>query len=214
MNSASWHCFDIPDAGIAQAWAINEWIAYHLLLGVEHVNLLVENNTDNLLSVLEPWGDYVSTRTHDPELHGWQDCFTKHKDNYTWIAFFDIDEYLNPLKEGCVYEVLEDYEQYGGLSVSYGLFSDPKHRIARRHRETPMEATNFTLGQPHALVKALCVSNHTRAPSWAMPHCCSFKDGYYSVDENFEHVGATGKPCWFQVRVHGCGKAARRIIDV
>ena len=166
---------------------------------MEHINLLVENNTDNLLSVLEPWKGYISTRTHDPELHGWQDCFKKYKDNYTWIAFMDIDEYLNPLKADCLSQVLEDYEQYGGLSVSYGLFSDPKHRIARRYRETPMEATNFTLGQPHPLVKALCVANHTKAPSWHMPHCCSFKEGHYSVDENFEHVGVVGKPCWFQV---------------
>ena len=110
---------------------------------------------------------------------------------------------LHSLHFSC--QVLDDYEQYGGLSVSYGIFSDPKLRLARRFRETPMEVTNYTLGVPHPLVKCVCVANHTSAPTHNMPHCCSYKEGYFGVDENFEPVGAKGQPCWFQVTGWGLG---------
>lgn len=93
-------------AGAAQAWAINDWIAYHLLLGVEHIDLLVENNSDNLLAVLEPWGDYVTTRNKDSHgEHGWKLCFEAFKHKYKWVAFMDIDEFLNPLKDDCLHQV-------------------------------------------------------------------------------------------------------------
>lgn len=58
---------------------------------------------------------------------------------------------------------------------------------------------------PHFPVKPICFSEHTKEPAWHMPHCCVYKEGFHAVDENFEPVGANGKPCWRQVILEGAG---------
>eukprot|EP00887_Chlorella_sp_A99_P005842 scaffold1.g5842.t1 len=197
-----------------QAWAMNEWLAYHALLGVEHMNILVDNlNTDNLLGVLAPWVEagLASTRYNDSTgAHNWRvlaamppshghdsgahDCFQRLKRNYTWVAFMDVDE--------CIWSVLEDFRNYGGLALSYGLFGDAKQRLERRRRETAIEATNFTLGTPHSLVKSVCQSNRTLGPVKDMPHCCAYTRGNFAVDESFVPMGKHDAP-WFQVSPAG-----------
>lgn len=51
--------------------------------------------------------------------------------------------------------------------------------------------------EPHALVKPICLTAHTKEPTHQMPHCCTYKDGFLGVDENFEPL-RKGKACWFQ----------------
>ena len=71
------------------AWAVNEWLAYHLLLGVEHISFLVDaQNSDNIEAVLAPWREFVSVETGSTDLNaGLQRCFDTFSPNYTWIAF-------------------------------------------------------------------------------------------------------------------------------
>ena len=109
-----------------QAWAVNEWLAYHKLLGVEHVRIVEDNSTDNFYDVIEPWWPFASAQRAKPGAYGWKLCWDQLSPHYTWIAFIDMDEYLTPLREGCLHEVLKDYEQFGGLVVAYSLYNDAK----------------------------------------------------------------------------------------
>ena len=53
---------------------------------------------------------------------------------------------------------------------------------------------------PHPLVKPICFTAHTRQPTWNMPHCCSYKEGFEGVDENFVPLDkGKGSHCYFQV---------------
>ena len=113
-----------------QAWAVNEWLAYHKLLGVEHVHVVVDRNEDNFLDVVKPWGSFVTTSDASRNSSYWHNCFLEHGKKYKWIAFIDMDEYLTPLADECIHSVLKDYEKYGGLVASYSLYNDAKQVVA------------------------------------------------------------------------------------
>ena len=110
-----------------------------------------------------------------------------------------MDEYLTPLREECLPDVLQDYEAHGGLSVSNAKFNDAAAMLSRGARRTAFEATNYTLGVPHPLLKPICYSAHSKGPARSMHHCCVYKEGFHAVDENFEPILNTkGAPCWDQ----------------
>ena len=107
-----------------QAWAVNEWLAYHKLMGVEHVHFVVDKNEDNFIEVVKRWRPFASTSDHEPNTQYLHKCFLEFSPKYKWIAFIELDEYLTPLREDCMHEVLKDYEKFGGLAVSNGLYND------------------------------------------------------------------------------------------
>jgi len=98
-----------------EARYIEEWLAYHLLLKVDHFYIYNDRSTDNLLQVLAPyinkglvslipWG--LKNRTIDPKFvpedpiftrpqrFAIGDCLFNRKSESEWFAIFDIDEFL------------------------------------------------------------------------------------------------------------------------
>jgi hypothetical protein len=187
-----------------QAWLLNEWIYYHLSIGINKIGIFSDNSTDNILEVLQPWGEYIEILTPGMEYNQGKlgqmrrQCYEANKRDFGWIAFTEIDEFLFPLSDECIYDVLKDYDGYGGLSVSYGIFKDAQKLFYKREHETVFEATDFTLGVPAALVKPICNTKYSTGPTRDMPHCCNYSKDYFAVDENFARMGAPGTRCWAQ----------------
>jgi hypothetical protein len=98
-----------------EALYIEEWLAYHMLLKVDHFFIYDDGSSDNLVDVLEPyiklgvvtlipWGK--TNRTVDPSLvqldpeytrkqrFAIADCLFNHKDESEWFGVFDVDEFL------------------------------------------------------------------------------------------------------------------------
>lgn len=81
---------------------IKEFVEYYKKLGIDKI-FLYDNNHDGEEHFEDVIGDYVDkgfveiTNFRNKEvcqLESYQDCYDKHKDEYDWICFFDIDEYL------------------------------------------------------------------------------------------------------------------------
>ncbi len=156
--------------------------------------------------ILKPWIEVglVSLRKADYNLHlesqgsgQWRahdSCFKEFGNRYKWIANFDVDEWVIPLDEPCLPDLLAKYQNYSSLQVGWTMVS-AEHIFMRRDHMTVFEASNFTLGAPHSLVKPLC--NTGKSPGFPidMAHCChDSADGYHRVDEQFRHNSSD--PCW------------------
>ena len=64
--------------------------------------------------MVKPWRPCVSTSDNELDTSYWHKCFLQLSSKYKWIAFFDMDQYLAPLREDYMHEVLKDYDKLAG----------------------------------------------------------------------------------------------------
>lgn len=110
-----------------EAAILREWILYYKVIGTDHIYLYNNNSDDDYISILQPFIDegYV-TLIDWPQKHAqmeaYQDCYARVRTETEWLAFFDMDEFLCPLKETNIKDFMRKYEGYPGLLVYWLLF--------------------------------------------------------------------------------------------
>lgn len=107
---------------------INEWIEYHLNIGIEHF-YIYDNMSDT------PIKDTIKTEFLDKctvvdwnlnvKEHGniqilcYDNCIYHHKKEAKWIAFIDVDEFID-IKDGSnINEFIKRYDNYDGLYIDW-----------------------------------------------------------------------------------------------
>lgn len=118
-----------------EARFLPEWIEYHRLCGVDHFYLLNNLSDDDYQTVLKPYLDKGIVELYEWPYHGsnqkqWNkiQCsayskILKEKKNETsWLAIIDTDEFLVSLKASDLKTLLKSYEPYGGLAINWQLF--------------------------------------------------------------------------------------------
>lgn len=109
---------------------LEEWLAFCVLEGVEHVLLYDHCSTDNAREVLQPWIDAGIVELFEwpvPWKEGAQskayvDALSRLKGRARWAAFIDIDEYLFSPTGRTVAEVLTRYEAHAGVIVNWQCY--------------------------------------------------------------------------------------------
>ena len=116
---------------------LEEWIEFHLLLGVDHFFLYNHFSSDDYLKVLDPyiaegvvdlmeWPYDFPEEDHKAWIRvqtmAFNDAIKKNRETCRWIAFLDTDEFLFPCIEDDLVHFLKDYEEFGGLCVAWQLF--------------------------------------------------------------------------------------------
>jgi hypothetical protein len=104
-----------------------EWIEYHLLVGVELFDLVLNDNEDNATDVLQP---YVSSgvvtvttwRGPCPPPAVYTSRVQLLRDYSCWIAIIDADEFVVPLEGHSVSELLHRYEGFPGVQINWVVF--------------------------------------------------------------------------------------------
>ena len=114
---------------------IKEFVEYYKKLGVDKI-FLYDNNYDGEEYFETVIGDYVGKgfvevidfRNKDYcQLEAYQDCYNKHKDEYDWICYFDIDEYLTfenervSIKKFLSRKCFRDYDM---IHVNWKVYGD------------------------------------------------------------------------------------------
>lgn len=118
-----------------QAPFLKEWLEFHMLVGVERFYLFNNLSTDNFESVLEPyiksgivklahWPIEIKTQEdfNSIQCSAYRRIVDLTAESAKWLALIDVDEYLYPTKEEKLTDLLEDYEDFGGLSVNWQMF--------------------------------------------------------------------------------------------
>ena len=105
---------------------IKEWIEYHKMLGVERFYLYDNESEDNLQDVLQPYINsglvyYHLIKGKGVQNSAYRDAVYKYKDQTTWMAFIDIDEFILPVEKDSISEFLKDYEKYSGVGINWYL---------------------------------------------------------------------------------------------
>ena len=104
---------------------LHEWIAYQFAIGVEHVHLFDNESVTPVAKRFRAWindgkvsvesirGRKVQSRAYQRYVEA---RFSK------WVAFVDADEFILPYDTDDVKEILCEFEDYGGLVVSWQVF--------------------------------------------------------------------------------------------
>lgn len=180
-----------------EARFLKEWIEFYKLIGVEHFYLFNHLSTDNYIEVLEPYiteGTVeLSNLNYEPKNQAeWYELvqqaayfnLTKSIQNdVEWLAIVDTDEFLYPIKENSLNEVLKYYDAYASLSVNWRKFgSNNVQRI--QENELMIEKLITKDSIPDLTVKSIVKPRYVA--SFFNPHCAELKPGYKQISENYQ----------------------------
>ena len=106
---------------------LKEWIEYHLILGVDHFYLYNNNSSDHYLTVIQPYMDRdIITLVDWPEYPGQYSAYLHWYQSYRqetqWASFIDADEFLCPILEVSLRDVMKRYEKYPVILAYWKLF--------------------------------------------------------------------------------------------
>lgn len=106
---------------------LEEWIRYHLLIGIDHIYLYNNNSSDNFLKILKPYLDkglieLIEWPHEHSQMSAYKHCYDLCKKNTNWLVFIDIDEFICPLIEDNIKSWLQSYSKYPGVAVYWKQF--------------------------------------------------------------------------------------------
>lgn len=93
---------------------LEEWIEFHLIVGIEHFYLYNNGSSDNYIQVLKPYIDNnIVTLIDYPgkqmQMKAYEHAISNFRNETKWLGFIDLDEFVVPLKNTNVYEVLREF---------------------------------------------------------------------------------------------------------
>ncbi|MBP3687596.1 MAG: glycosyltransferase family 92 protein [Alphaproteobacteria bacterium] len=108
---------------------LKEWLEYHRLVGVEHFYLCDNDSTDNTREYLTPYINsglitYIEMSGKNKQLTCYEKVVSEYKDQTTWLAFIDIDEYMVPLKKHTMTAFLKEFEDVAEVSLHWLNYGD------------------------------------------------------------------------------------------
>lgn len=106
---------------------LQEWINYHLIIGVDHFYLYNNNSTDNYLDILEKFIDKgVVTLIDFPyehaQMEAYKHCYQNFRSESNWISFLDADEFVCPRYKETIGDWLHDFSKYPAVNIQWLVF--------------------------------------------------------------------------------------------
>jgi len=182
---------------------LKEWIEYHRLVGVDHFYLYNNESTDHFREVLDPyieegivtliyWPEPFPGRlskdapfkfVHDTQVPGFEHAIRLSAPQTTWLATIDADEFMVPVKDEKMTDVLERHKQHACVLLTWhtygtgGVKSLPDKTLL-------IEALNRTAAADDEFnthgVKSIVKPEYFSSYHWP-PHVCLVKDEATSV---------------------------------
>ncbi|MBV9447166.1 MAG: glycosyltransferase family 92 protein [Streptosporangiaceae bacterium] len=174
-----------------------EWIVYHRLLGVTHF-VLYDNGSqvpvEQTVRLFAKHDDIevVSFPGTGPPGRGRQnqaymDCFSRVSGETVWLTLTDIDEFIVPIEDPDLVVLLQRFDKYGALGVNWQTFGSSSHR----EKPTGLQIENFRYRTPvqwewNRHIKSIVRPERTKRA--LSSHFCTYRDGWWCVNENEEPV--------------------------
>lgn len=165
---------------------IVDWVNFHFSIGFEKIWVFDNNSTISIKEVLKDYIKAGIVEVHDIKLTENQQLsayatFLKHfKDQARWVAFIDIDEYINIKSTSDITEYLDNFIDYPAVGLSWKLFGSSGH-ITRPDCRTIEAYTNCLKG--HTLIKSIVQPAFVEKVS--SPHHFIYKNNKNAVNEHF-----------------------------
>jgi hypothetical protein len=120
---------------------IDEWLAYHRLLGVDRFFIYDDSPSLDLHEFLAPHRQYVTVLNwfgrsdggvgQNRQLKAYNDGVRRARSQFEWICFLDIDEFISLPNYADLASFLKDFRSFGQISLPWllfghnGFFNDP-----------------------------------------------------------------------------------------
>lgn len=176
---------------------LKEWVEFHLLVGVQHFYLFNNLSDDNYRKVLMPYVDagiveliewpYASVGVVDwneIQCNAYMQAVRTSRGQTRWLAILDTDEFLIPVCDNNLVNILSKYVKYGGVCANWQMYGtggvakvpDQSLMIEMLLMKAPQEYSENI--HVKSIVQPMRVSNCKN------PHHCLYKKDYYSVNTN------------------------------
>ncbi|MFV2063367.1 MAG: glycosyltransferase family 2 protein, partial [Chloroflexota bacterium] len=112
---------------------LEEWLAYHHALGVQHFFIYDNGSTDELHQAIEAWVNHgVVTLVHWPLPGGQGDAYNHalrfYGPSLDWLAYFDVDEFIVPLIDDDIPSLLARWPDAADVRLPRKDFGFSGHR--------------------------------------------------------------------------------------
>ena len=180
-----------------EARFLKEWIEFYKLMGVEHFYLYNHLSEDDYMQVLEPYirsGLVDLTQlTYEPKnAVEWRSLVQNKaylnttitiKNEVEWLICIDADEFMYPLHDVNLQNVLHRYDDYASLSLNFHNFlSCDVQRI--EDGKLMIEELVMARGELDEWVKTIVKPRYVI--SFPNSHYAKLKSGYVQIKEDYE----------------------------
>lgn len=100
---------------------IHEWMEYNLYLGFDKIFIY---KNDWSFDIESPFVETIAINGRGKQEYVYNHFLKSYKDEYDWVAFFDVDEFLVLKKHTDIKTFLEDYDEFNGVGINWYLFGD------------------------------------------------------------------------------------------
>ncbi|NPV87546.1 MAG: glycosyltransferase family 92 protein [Anaerolineae bacterium] len=167
---------------------LQEWVDYHILVGVEHFYIYDNESKVKVRQVLDDyirrgWVTVMDIAGFPAQLFAYDHCLQMFGHTSRWMGFIDADEVLVPKTTTDLRELLAEYEPYGGLAVSSLFFGSG----GCQHKPQDGQIAAFRLRTPevHPFNRAVkCIVQPSRVLLPDSPHGFTFRQDFFCVNEN------------------------------
>lgn len=110
---------------------IQEWMAFHLAVGFEHLFIIDNGSSDNTKHIIKSFCDHDRvTYLFQPKgiPAEFSTIFIKnYGDDFRWMAFIDADEFMYPSDGNDIRATLSQYEDVSGIGVYWQIYGSAGH---------------------------------------------------------------------------------------
>ena len=143
-----------------EAKFLDEWIQFHLVIGIEHFYLYNNNSDDNYEEVLKPYTekgivDLIDWPFNHSQMEAYKDCYDKHRNDTNWLTFIDVDEFICPIATNDIKSWLASYKNYPGVAVYWKQFGS-NGKLNHDNNELVIEQYTQCWSKPSTYTKMFC----------------------------------------------------------
>ena len=113
---------------------LEEWVRYHLSIGVEHFYIYNNDSSDDIEQVLKKFGSKVTLLDiHGPvrQLDAYNDAINRFSEQTKYLAVIDADEFIySPKGDHKVLSIIDgvfDDRKVGGLTVNWVIYGSSNY---------------------------------------------------------------------------------------
>ncbi len=164
---------------------LEEWLLFHHVQGFRRFYLYDNDSSDDWQPIVEPWirrglVEAISFPGLGRQTAMYNDCLERARGEVEWLAFIDDDEFLFPVNDESLTEVLHDYREHAGVAVAWVVFGSNGHE--RASRAWVLERFPRSVGRPDQHVKCIVRPDRVIRSSTA-GHMFESVPGFSIVDE-------------------------------
>lgn len=184
---------------------IEEWLEYHMLMGIEHFYIYDNDSKDSFKKVLEPYiKEGIVTYKWFPgplmQLEAYNHAITNYKHDTRYMAFIDADEFIVSMDgrsiPELVEEIINDYENgtYKIPGSAAGIGLNWRNYGTSGYEDRPQGLLTSTHvmrtrddNEVNCHIKVIC-NPRAGAHFDYTPHNCLYDKGYYTISENGSYI--------------------------